>query len=503
MRLEQSNTNISEYCRKNEDKDKICDKRILIYIPTITGKIDCLFIHGFIHFLCDCWEHKKEGWQFFPIFGRGMFIQNARNLAVDHAIENNMDYILFLDDDMVIPEDAKLFTKLLSHNKDIVAPLFFHRVQPCAPLIFKRVIRANGRYTTFDNILDYPKGLIEVDGVGFGCVLIKVDVFKKLSKPYFLHGDTFGEDLFFSNKCIEAGIKIYSDTNLVLGHIGDPMVTTEDTFIANRASTELFMRQKTAKDEVDSKKLIKEVDIVMPCYHNYKITKEAVESIINNTTDVNFNLILINDGGDKNLEKYFKTLEKYNDNITHVTDKNNIGFVKSVNQGIALSNRPYVLVINNDIRVPESQPDWLARMVWATEGDSVGAVGCVSNFVMGIQNIDYNKTILLQEHYTKFLIGFCILIKKEVIEKVGLLDEAFGIGGNDDLDYSIRIRKAGYKLKVLRSVFIDHKGFQSLGMIYKDYKKVEDITRPILIAKWGKEEVDNLFSYSAETLTKG
>jgi GT2 family glycosyltransferase len=133
----------------------------------------------------------------------------------------------------------------------------------------------------------------------------------------------------------------------------------------------------------------------------------------------------------------------------------------------------------------------------------IGAVGPISNFVMGLQNADYNKAILLQEHYTKFLIGFFMMIKREAVEKVGLLDECFGLGGNDDLDYSIRLRQAGYKLKILRNVFIQHKGFASLGKVYKDYKEVEDLTRPRLVEKWGKTNVDSLFEYDMKTLNEG
>jgi len=502
MRFNKSNSSISEPDGKILRKAKIRGKRVLIYVPSITGKLDLLFVDGFIHLINDCYEWKKKGWEFYPVYGRGMFIQNARNLAVDHALENDMDYILFIDDDMVIKQDEKLFTKLVSHDKDIVAPLFFHRVQPFAPLIFRR--RSYGvQYNTYDNILDYEKGLIEVDGVGFGCALIKTEVFKKIDKPYFLHGDTFGEDLYFCEKAKAKGIKIFADTTIEVGHIGAPQVSWEGTYLANKESTKLFMKQKAERDEIESKKFIKKVDIIMPCYHNYQITKEAIESIINNTINVEWRLILINDGADRDLERYFKTLERYNKNIIHITNKKNIGWVKSINAGLKLCEAENILFLNNDIIIPVQMSNWLERMVWSLNSDGVGAVAPISNFVMGLQNINENNHILLPEHYSKFLIGFCMMIKKEVVDKVGNLDEIFGIGGNDDLDYSLRIREAGYKLKILRNVYIEHKGFQSLGKVFKDYKEVEDLTRPILINKWGKDKVDSLFNYTSDFLYKG
>jgi len=483
---------------------KVSGKRVLIYIPSYLGQMDVMAVEGLIYLINDCWEWKKKGWQFYPVIAKRMFVQNARNIAVDHALEHGMDYILFIDDDMVVKPDSRLFTNLVKHDKDITVPLFFHRRHPYAPLIFKRKIRSGGKYTTFDNIMDYQKGLIEVDGAGCGVMLIKTGVFKKLDKPYFVHGDTFGEDLYFSNKAINAGFKIYCDTTLEVGHIGDPAVSWESTYRKNEASSKLFMKQKTDRDKANAEKLVKKVDIIMPCYHNYEITKEAVESIINNTSDgVAWKLILINDGADRRLEKYFRSLEKYRDNITHITNKKNLGWPKAINQGIEASSSEYVLFINNDIEIPQGQKLWLDMMVSGLEHERVGAVGPISNFVMGLQHTDYNKTILMTEHFTKFLIGFCMMVKREVIDKIGGLDERFGLGGNDDLDYSLRIREAGYRLKILRNVFINHKGFKSLGKLYSSYKQVEDLTRPKLVEKWGKEKVLSLFGYDMKTLYEG
>ena len=483
---------------------KIPGKRVLIYVPSYLGLMDVMAVESFIHLINDCYEWKKKGWEFYPVIAKRMFIQNARNMAVDHALAQDMDYILFIDDDMVIRPEDKLFTKLVEHDKDIVAPLFFHRRHPYAPLLFKRNIRAGGRYTTFDNIMDYQKGLLQVDGVGCGVVLIKTEVFKKIDNPYFVFGDTFGEDLYFCNKAINAGFKIYCDTNIEVGHIGDPQVAWESTYRQNEASSKLFMAQKIAGDIKNAAEMVKKADIIMPCYHNYDLTKNAIESILNNTAeDVDYNLILINDGADRKLEKYFKTLEKHRDNITHITNKKNLGWVKAINQGLEISKAEYVLFSNNDIEIPQGQTHWLSAMIDSIQYGDIGAVGPISNFVMGLQHARNNEQILMPEHFTKFLIGFFMLVKREVIQKIGGLDERFGLGGNDDLDYSIRIREAGYRLRILRTIYIEHKGFASLGKVYKDYGEVEDLTRPKLIEKWGKEKVDNLFVYDMKTLYQG
>lgn len=244
------------------------------------------------------------------------------------------------------------------------------------------------------------------------------------------------------------------------------------------------------------------ISIVMACYKNFKTTKNAVISVLNYTDDIDFELILVNDGADRQLNKYFKTLMKYNKNIKLITNKQNVGWVKSINQGIAVSEGKYVMFLNNDIEVLPQYSNWLKEMM-ACMKDDVGAVAPVSNFVLGWQNIKYNGKFVNYTHYSKFLIGMCMLVKRKVIDEIGGLDERFGLGGNDDLDYSIRIRLAGYKLVITRKTFIQHKGFQSLGKIYKDYDEVEALTRPKLVLKWGAEMVNDLFSIDNNFIYKG
>jgi len=486
---------------KAKSNRKIPDKRVLIFIPSYLGLIDSQSVESIAELMIDCKDNK--GYKFFLRIGKRMHTHNARNQAVDWALNNNMDYILWLDDDMVIPPGSKLFTRLLKRKKDIVAPLFFVRRAPYLPLLFKRNIRAEGRYTTFDNIMDYPKGLVRCDGVGFGCVLTKIEVFKKLKPPYFVMGDTFGEDLYFCNLAINSGFKIYCDTTLPIGHIGDAEVVFEGTYKKNEGAAKLFVKQKRAADEENSKKFIRKVDIIMPCYHNFELTKTAIESIINNTSDVDWKLIVINDGADRQITKYVKRISKKRKNIILEINKQNIGWIKSINQGIKLSTAPYVLLLNNDIEIPQGANGWLARLTTVAMTEDIGAVGPTSDYVMGIQHIGANNTIKVAEHFTKFLIGFCMLLKREAIDKAGLLDERFGIGGNDDLDYSISLRKAGYKLKICRDVFIKHEGTASLGKVFDDVGKQDKATRKILVKKWGKKTVDELFKMDTKFLMTG
>lgn len=494
LRNKKSSSNKPDTEREDKDNSSLHTKRVLIYIPSYTGQLDSSFVESLSYFLFKCFRYEKFGYKFFLNIGRRMMIHEARNNAVKYALDNEMDYILFIDDDMVIDSSYNLFDKLIKHDKDIVAPLFFKRFPPYMPLLFKRNIYADGRYTTFDNIVDYKKGLVKVDGVGFGCVLIKTSVFKDLDKPYFMISDTFGEDLYFCNKAINKGIDIFVDTTITVGHLGEKTVADESLFnqLKDIAKQELIDKQE--KDIKKSNKYIYDVDIIMACYKDYKMTRDAIESVINNSVGVKFNLILVNDGmKDKQLTNYLRRLSEARNDTILIENKYNIGWIKVINQGFRFAKSKYVMMINNDIIVPDNMKDWLYKMcLFLNCNKKAGAVGPVSNYVMGLQDVRYNKTFLGLHTKANFLIGFCMLLKKEVIDDIGFLDERFGMGGNDDLDYSIRMIKAGYDLYILRDVFIQHIGTQSLPDL-GDVAELENKTREILVDKWGKEEVDSLF----------
>lgn len=501
MRSKSVQTDKSKSSRKDNDTSKIHNKRLLIAIPSFTGLIDSLAVDGFMRLIGNI-SNLKTKYEVFTCMPQRTNIVTARNLIVKEALEQKCDYIFWIDDDMVIKSDVNIVEKLMAHDKDIVAPLFFARSYPFIPMIFKRKTWGT-KFCVYDNIMDYPKGLLKVDGIGFGCVLTKVEMFKKLKQPYFWANEVFGEDLFFCENATRAGIEIYCDTTIDVGHIGAPVVSWENMHVAAKQANYEYIKNKNIKDDRRAKEFYanlhknigKKIDIIMPCYHNMDITKDAVESIIKLTEDVNYRIIAVIDGYDKELIKYFKTKS-----IKTIYHKESLGYIKSTNHGLKYVRKDtdFVLLLNNDILIED--PKWLINLV-NTFDDKTGAVAPISNFVMGLQNLAYNNFPI--EHYSKFLIGFCCLIKKEVLDKIGNLDERFGIGGNDDLDLSIRIRKTGYKLKVNRGVFIYHLGFQSLGKVFKDYKEIEDITRPLLIEKWGQEVVDDLFVMTQDFILKG
>ena len=157
----------------------------------------------------------------------------ARERLTEFALETKMDYMLHIDDDMIIPRD--MFERLIRHNVDVVAPLAFMRLPPHKPVIYQVTegydkVRCMEYYVT-QNVPNYPKDqLVECDAVGFGAALIKMDVVRKMQPPYFMSTTRSGEDLWFCKCAREAGAKVYMDTSTKLGHLGDSPIITEETY---------------------------------------------------------------------------------------------------------------------------------------------------------------------------------------------------------------------------------------------------------------------------------
>lgn len=145
----------------------------------------------------------------------------ARNGLIDGAIGMGATYLLMLDDDMIVPSD--LLARLLAHDKDLVGALYWQRGGAYHPVLMRAVSLENGDfhadfYSATDPIIQQP-GLYPVDIIGGGCMLFKVDCFRKLTPPYFWWEHHIGTDIAICTRFREVGIQPYIDTTIELGHL--------------------------------------------------------------------------------------------------------------------------------------------------------------------------------------------------------------------------------------------------------------------------------------------
>lgn len=158
----------------------------------------------------------------------GSLIYTARNELATAAIQIEADYVFWLDSDMVFKPDTliRMFDTLQKNDLDILSGLYFRRVPPYSPVLFDR-LEMEGEACNWSEFKDIPEGLFEIGGCGFGCVLMKTDVFLDVFAKFqncFAPIANNGEDVAFCWRARQCGYKIYCDPSVICGHVGYSVV---------------------------------------------------------------------------------------------------------------------------------------------------------------------------------------------------------------------------------------------------------------------------------------
>lgn len=158
----------------------------------------------------------------------GSLIYTSRNDLATLAIQNEFDYVFWLDSDMQFKPDTfiRMMDTMQKHDLDILSGLYFRRVAPYSPVLFDK-LEMNGDICDFSEFEEIPKELFEVGGCGFGCVLMKTDVFFDVQTKFgnmFAPMGNNGEDVAFCIRARECGFKIWCDPSVICGHVGHMVV---------------------------------------------------------------------------------------------------------------------------------------------------------------------------------------------------------------------------------------------------------------------------------------
>lgn len=223
------------------------------------------------------------------------------------------------------------------------------------------------------------------------------------------------------------------------------------------------------------------VDIIIVSYNNLSMLDRCLCSIKSNTSEP-VRIIVVNNG-----DKKFALPD--NSGITVLNPGTNLGWTHGVNAGVAwaLSHdpAPFIMWMNDDTQILPHDYGWLTKMLYCFQLDpKIAVVGPTSNNVMGFQTT--NHVHLPPAINTTYLSGMCMLVRRSVVEEMGPLDQCEA--GGDDLDYSMRLTDAGYKLCICRRAFMLHfcsvTGKRLFGDYWNSPQQGEDINN-WLIKKHG------------------
>lgn len=226
------------------------------------------------------------------------------------------------------------------------------------------------------------------------------------------------------------------------------------------------------------------VDIIIPVYNAYDELQMCLESLFMYTNLIDNRLILVNDNSTdsriKSLLEHRKK-ENPNKNIVLFHNEKNMGFSNNVNLGMAQSENNDILLLNSDTRVTKN---WIEKIkACAYSKKTIGTVTPLSNNATLCSvpifckenelppNIDVDQMAAIVEEcslrrYPRITVanGFCMYIKREVINAIGYFDaETFGRGYGEENDFCNRAGQKGYIHVMCDDTYIYHSGTKSFG----------------------------------------
>jgi len=250
----------------------------------------------------------------------------------------------------------------------------------------------------------------------------------------------------------------------------------------------------------------KSVEIVV-CVHNaLEDVQRSLASLLRHTAQP-YALLLVDDGSNPPTRAYLLDFAAQHSHATLLRNETATGYTYAANRGLRRSTAPFVLLLNSDTIIT---PGWLDRLVACAESNpAIGLVGPLSNTASyqsipalsaggdwaenplpaGWEMDDWAKA--LAERSARLypsmplLNGFCLLIRREVIDAIGIFDEdAFGAGYGEENDYCLRARAAGWRLALADDAYLFHA--QSRSYSHERRRELSERADRILAERYGR-----------------
>ncbi len=190
--------------------------------------------------------------------------------------------------------------------------------------------------------------------------------------------------------------------------------------------------------------------LVIPVWNQLDYTKRCLSSI-EQWTDAPYEVVIVDNGSTDGTREFLRTVK-----ATVITNDTNLGCAKAWNQGVRASQGKVIGILNNDIVVT---PGWLATLIEFMERTGHGIVSPSARE----GSLDYDLNGYAVEFTRRCagatrpeIYGACMLIRRDVFDRIGLFDEGFAYGGCEDIDFLWRAQRANVSVGMTGSVLIHH-----------------------------------------------
>ena len=226
----------------------------------------------------------------------------------------------------------------------------------------------------------------------------------------------------------------------------------------------------------------RDVDIVVPVYADAAATQRCINSVLSSACRATWRLVIVDDcGPEPELSAWLCSLADQNPRVTLLRNANNLGFVASVNRGMALHDNTDVLLLNSDTEVAN---DWLDRLQSAAyRAPDIASVTpfsnnaticsyprfCADNALpqgLAVAELDalFASQMSGQAVDVPTGVGFCMYVRRDALAQVGSFDvERFGRGYGEENDFCMRAKSHGWRHVHALDTFVWHQGGVSFG----------------------------------------
>jgi GT2 family glycosyltransferase len=224
----------------------------------------------------------------------------------------------------------------------------------------------------------------------------------------------------------------------------------------------------------DTRRAGMRLGIVIPVYRGVEITRACIEAVLRHRNPDTDLVILLNDASPEPGMAVMLAYFGLQPNVVVLTNAENQGFIRTVNRGLSLVDGLDVLLLNSDTVIHAGGLDELTAIL--AQNPEIGTVTAISNNATifsypntalraaALSDISWPElaAIALRDNRGRFIDvptghGFCLLIRADVIARVGRLDEAFGRGYGEENDFCARAAVWGYRNVAAGAVLVEHK----------------------------------------------
>jgi len=238
--------------------------------------------------------------------------------------------------------------------------------------------------------------------------------------------------------------------------------------------------------------------IVVVTLNAFEFASRCIDAIFQNSDTEPFELIVVDNGSTDETWPFLEDLARKRSNVRVLRNPTNMGFSYAADQGIFLAKGEFVVTMHSDTLVTKG---WLRRLKRiASSVPGAGLVGPVSNNVSGDQAVDTGdlRTMDLIQGYAgamavrlagqtqevNRLSGFCLMARREFLDRVGVLDIVYPAVGFEDDDLCVRARLAGFKCMIAQDVFVYHFRSRTFADNNMDRSRLMEQNRRRFLRKW-------------------